>query len=207
MFKLFDLKDLRYVVLILIGLYGMHLYKTNQYLKEDNKRVAENYKQQTRLDSLRYAQKKLSKQEIQDYLNYQNKDLKQKLINSNVKLSRIEKIINQKFSFNDTIHKRKSVSPIIQSVRNYKPLSIPFIDKGKCLTIGGEIQYDGKDSLHLSIDKREFKGEFNYIASWERKPHRWFFGIKTRLFGKKIPKVTITNTCGESKTLIIDKTK
>ncbi len=207
LFKIFGLKDLRYVFLIGIALYGMKLYKDNQILKKDNARVVENYRQQSRLDSLQYAQKVLDKKEISDYLTYQNKGLKSQLQKSNVKLNRIEKIISQKYKFKDTLSKRKSISPIINSIRTAQPSLIPFYEKGKCFSVGGNIVYDGKDSLKLEINKREFNNNFNYVSSWERKPHRWIFGIKTRLFGKKISKVNIFNDCGTSKTLIIEKKK
>lgn len=207
MTKLFDIKDLRYVVLIAIAIYGVMLYKDNQSLKNDNKRIAENYKQQQRLDSVNYAQKVLNRKEIEEYLTYQNQDLKKQLRSNNIKLNRIEKIMSQKYKFKDTTTQRKNISPIVKSVRNTKPISIPFHEKGKCFTVGGIIKYDGKDSLKLEINKREFNNNFNYVSSWERKPHRWLFGIKTRLFGKKVGKVTILNDCGTSETIIIDKKK
>lgn len=205
--KFFDIKDLRYVVLIGIAIYGAMLYKDNQSLKNDNKRIAENYKQQQRLDSVNYAQKVLDKKEIEDYLTYQNQDLKSQLRSSNIKLNRIEKIINQKFRFQDTIAKRKNISSVVSGIKKAQAITVPFYEKGKCFSVGGTINYDGKDSLKLEINKREFNNNFNYISSWERKPHRWLFGIKTRLFGKKTGKVTILNDCGTSKTIIIDKKK
>lgn len=207
MIKLFDIKDFRYVILIAIAMYGMHLYKENNRLKIDNNRISENYKQQSRLDSLNYAQKILDKKEIEDYLNFQNTELKSQLRSQGIKLRRIEKLIVQKHVFKDTIKKVKSISPIIASIQENKPDSISFKESGKCFSIGGKVVYDGKDSLGVHITNREYKNNYSYTGTWERKPHRWLFGIKTRLFGKKVSKVTINSDCGETETLIIDKKK
>lgn len=201
---MFGLKDIRYVLLILL-LAGMgYIYTDWREKIRELERVNLNQANIIRLDSLKIAEVSLDKKEIQEYLTFENKDLKRRLVNNNIKLNRIEKIVSQKFKFVDTAKRLASLSPMINNIRSGEPSKIPFEEKGKCFSIGGNIIYDGLDSLNLEINKRIYEDNLNNVTTWERKPHRWLFGIKTNWWGKRIGKVEVFNDCGVIETFIID---
>ena len=201
---MFSIKDIRYILLIVFLAGVGYMYVDWRETIRELKRVNKNQTQQIRLDSLKIAEVSFDKKEMEDYLTFENKDLKRKLINNDIKLNRIERIVSQKFRFKDTTSRLSSLSPMINNIRSGKPSKIPFEEKGKCFSIGGNIVYDGLDSLNLQINKRVYQDNLNNVTTWERKPHRWLFGIKTKIFGKKVGKVKVFNDCGVVETFIID---
>jgi len=207
LFKIFDIKDVRYLLFIAIIIGAGYVYTDWQEKIQELKRVNENQAAKIKLDSLKIAEVTYNKQEIEDYLTFENKDLKQKLLNNNIKLNRIEKIVTQKFQFRDTVKKITSLNPMVQSIRAGKPHTIPFIEKGKCFTVGGNIVYNGADSLDLQITERGYRDKLNNVTTWKRSTTRWLFGFKSTLFGHPIAKVNIFNDCGTIETLTIEAKK
>jgi hypothetical protein len=78
-------------------------YKDYTFQKSENKRQTENANQLRKSDSLRFTTQILSEKEVKDYLQFQNSDLKKKLVNAGIKESRIETIISQTLKYRDTI--------------------------------------------------------------------------------------------------------
>ncbi len=179
------LKNIKLIaILVLVGI-AVWFYKDYQYQKEENIRQTENSSQLRKADSLRFASQILSLNEIKDYLEYQNSDLKNNLIKDGIKVNRIKEIVSTKYNYKDTIIK--------------KYISGPFIDSTKCLTIKGFV-----DSSGVTITDRQFTNKTDAVAYWERR--QWnFLGIKTRFLGKKQMTAKVYNECGDSKTININK--
>ena len=93
---------------------------------------------------------------------------------------------------------------LVKYLSALKPFKIPFQDKTECFWIKGEFEYNG-EKYTININEREYNDTINHVTSWSRQKHRWLFGIKTGLFGKKITKVKLFNNCGYSDVIIINK--
>ena len=191
-----------YLIVILTGI-AIWLYKDYTFQKAENKRQTENIRQIQLQDSLKYAQLEYSKHEIENYLNYQNQELKAALANHKIKLKNIQRIVSQELQYKDTTNKTTSLNPIVNAIRHNKPIKFPIKDSTNCLTITGHLAYEA-DSLTLNITERNFKNKTDIVAHLERRQWK-FLGIKTRFLGKKQAVIKTFDECGNSKTLIIDK--
>lgn len=180
-------------------------YKDYQFQKLENARQTENASQLRKSDSLRYINQILSKDEFTEYLEYQNSDLKKKLIEAGVKTSRIESIVSQTLKYRDTTHKETDVSGLVEAIKNSVPKEQFWSDTTKCMSVSGIVSYNGQN-LKVVVDDRQFHNKSDAVAYWERR--EWsFLGIKTRLFGKKEFTSKSFDECGETKTLKIEKKK
>jgi len=179
------LKNLKLIAILLLVIVAVWFYKDYQYQKSENIRQTENNSQLRKADSLKFASQILSLNEVKDYLEYENKDLKNNLAKDGIKTNRIKEIVSTKYTFKDTIIK--------------KYISGPFVDSTKCLTIKGFV-----DSSGVTITDRQFTNKTDAVAYWER--NQWkFLGIKTRFLGKKQMTAKVYDQCGESKTIKIEK--
>lgn len=179
------LKNIRLIGILLLVIAVIWFYKDYQYQKSENIRQTENNSQLRKADSLNFASQILSLNEVKDYLEYENKDLKNNLAKDGIKTNRIKEIVSTKYNYKDTI------------IKKYIPG--PFIDSTKCLTIKGFV-----DSSGVTITERKFTNKTDAVAYWERK--QWnFLGIKTRFLGKKQMTAKVYDECGESKTIKIEK--
>lgn len=179
------LKNIRIIFIMLLIAIGIWLYKDYQFQKSENIRQAENSRQTRISDSLHFSSQILNANEIKEYLEYQNSDLKKKLSNAGIKESRIKEITTINYVYKDT---------------TYKEYKGNFIDSTKCLTIKGVVNPNGT----VSIIDRQFKNKTSAVAYWER--NQWsFLGIKTRFLGKKQMTAKIFDNCGESKIINIEK--
>lgn len=179
------LKNLKTLFIILLAGFAIWIYKDYEFQKKENARQTENNRQTRISDSLRFSSQILNANELKDYLQYENSDLKNKLANAGIKTNRIEKITNNNYNYKDSVN------------RNFKG---KFIDSTKCLVIKGTVNDNGT----VSITDRQFHNKSSAVAYWERK--EWsFLGFKTRFLGKKQMTAKVFDECGESEIINIEK--
>lgn len=179
------LKNIKFLIFLILVIAVVWLWKDYEFQKKENIRQSENMRQSIISDSLKFSSQNMTANEIKEYLEYQNKDLKELLAKDKIKSNRIKEIVSTEYHYKDTIIK--------------KYIYGPFIDSTKCLVIKGYV-----DSLGVTITNRQFKNKSNAIAYWERR--QWnFLGIKTRFLGKKQMTAKVYNECGESETININK--
>lgn len=203
MFSQFTLHNFK-TILIIIGIgVGIWFYKDYQFQKEENIRQTENASQLRKADSLHYASQLLNKEEIKDYLQYDNKDLGNKLTANKVNYNRIESIVSQTLKYRDTTKKQYDVSKIIEAIKKGIPTKTNFLDTTKCQTNKGYVEFKN-DSLKVVFTEKTFQNKSDAVAFWERK--QWsFLGIKTRFLGKKQFTAKTYDQCGKSVTMKIEK--
>ena len=201
--NLFRLENLKAIAIVfLIGL-AIWFYKDYQFQKTENVRQTENNKQLRKYDSLKFASQTYTTDELQEFLDFQRKDLKQYLDKNKVSVKRIERIITQKLNYLDTVNRSQNLQPILDAIKNNQNLKVPVIDSTDCLIIRGWVVFEN-DSLSLNITDRQFTNVTDVVSYWER--NQWkLLGIKTRLFGRKKATVIIKDKCGKTRTFLIDK--
>ena len=178
-------KNIKLIAILLLVVVAVWFYKDYQYQKSENLRQTENNNQLRKADSLRFASQILTLNEMKDYLQYQNSDLKNNLAKDGIKTNRIKEIISNTYNYKDTL------------IKKYIPG--PFIDSTKCLTIKGFV-----DSSGVTITDRQFYNKTDAVAYWQRR--EWnFLGIKSRFLGKKQMTAKVYDQCGESKIIKIEK--
>lgn len=201
-FKIENLKIYLTVALIILAVW---FYKSWQFRGEEMVRQSQNVEQLRKYDSLRYATQTYSKQELDEYLEYQRKDLQVFLKDNRINTRRIEQIITQKLEYRDTAVRNQDLSPILKAIKENRDMKVPIIDSTDCLIVKGYVIFEN-DTLSLDITDRQFTNTSDVISYWER--NKWsFLGIKTRLFGRKVATVIIKDECGRSQTFVIDKRK
>jgi hypothetical protein len=179
------LKNIKLIAILILAIAVVWFWKDYQYQKSENIRQTENNSQLRKVDSLHFASQILTLNEIKDYLEYDNSDLKNKLAKDGIKTNRIKEIVSNTYNYKDTI------------IKKYIPG--PFIDSTKCLTIKGFV-----DSSGVTITNRQFHNKTDAVAFWERR--QWsFLGIKTRFLGKKQMTAKVYDECGESQIINIEK--
>jgi hypothetical protein len=180
------IKNIKLILIVAIVGYVVWLRKDNEILKSKNDIQSENISQLRKADSLRFCTQNLSDKEAKEYLEYENKDLKNKLAKAGIKSDRIKEIISTNYFYRDSIQKKYYAGR--------------FIDSTKCLVIKGEIDTNGV----VTISDRQFKNKMDAVAFWERK--QWnFLGIKTRFMGKKQVTAKVFDDCGNSTVIQIKK--
>jgi hypothetical protein len=191
-------------ILIIAGIsLAIWFYKDWQFQTSENKRQSENIRQIRLSDSLRFSSQILNANEIKEYLEYQNTDLKNKLLNDGIKLNRIERIVSTNYHYRDTVKRETDITGLVDAIKSSIPKSQEWIDTSKCQTTKGKVSFDGQ-KLKVEVTEREFKNKSDAVAYWERK--QWsFLGMKTRFLGKKQFTAKMYDECGESKTLKIEK--
>lgn len=175
-------------ILIIAGIsLAIWFYKDYQFQKLENIRQTENNRQMRISDSLHYSAQILNANELKDYLQYDNSDLKNKLSEAGIKTNRIKEIISTNYVYKDT---------------TYREFKGSFTDSTKCLTIKGVVNDNGT----VSITDRQFHNKMNAVAYWERR--EWsLLGIKTRFLGKKQMTAKVFDECGESQVVKIEMKK
>lgn len=197
------LKNLRTIFIVVLICAAIWIYKDWRFQIAENIRQTENNSQNRKYDSLRFTSQSLTKEEIKEYLQYQNPSLQKKIENNNIKLNRIESIVSNLYKFKDTAKQETDVSGLISAIKSSIPKSQTWIDSTKCLTTKGTVSFDGQ-KLKVIVNDREFKNKSDGVAYWQRK--EWsLFGIKTRFLGKKEFTAKQFDECGESKTMKIEK--
>jgi hypothetical protein len=199
------LKNIRIIFIVLLIAAAIWIYKDWRFQIAENIRQTENNSQQRKYDSLRFTSQSLTKDEIKEYLQYQNPDLQKKLENSNIKLNRIESIVSNIYKFKDTAKQETDVTGLVAAIKNSIPKSQSWTDSTKCLTTKGTVSFDGQ-KLKVIVSDREFKNKSDGVAYWQRKEWK-LLGIKTRFLGKKEFTAKQFDECGESKIMKIEKKK
>lgn len=180
-------------------------YKDYTFQKSENERQSENASQLRKSETLSFTTQILNEKEMNDYLKYQNSDLKKKLDNAGIKASRIESIVSNSYKYQDTIKRETDVSGLVDAIKNSIPKSQSWSDTTKCMTINGVASFDGQKLKVVVID-REFNNKSDAVAYWERR--EWsFLGIKTSFLGKKQFTSKVFDECGESRIMKIEKKK
>ena len=179
------IKNIKLLGIAALIIWGVWIYKDYEFQKAENDRLSENAEQLRKADSLRFSTQILNANELKQYFQYENADLKNKLLNAGIKTDRIKEIVTVKYNYKDTLIKKYPVGP--------------FVDSSKCLVIRGYV-----DSSGVVIKDRQFKNKMDAVAYWQRR--QWsFLGIKTRLLGKKEMTAKVFDECGESKVIKIEK--
>lgn len=191
-------------LILLIGL-TIWFYKDYEFQKIENIRQTENIRQIRMMDSLKYHTQILNSEEIKSYLEWENKDLRNKLSRDKINQSRIESIISSKLSYIDTTKNRIDLSDLKKAILEENPLEKEIVDSTDCMTIRGKIKFDGED-LSLRIDERKFKNKSDAVVYWERKKWKFLF-IRSRIFGKKQFTQKIYDDCGNTQMVKIEKKK
>jgi len=186
--------------------------KSHFFIKSENTRLQENEKQLL-LDKetfMRTYQAPLN--EFANYLNNIAPEMQGQLDSMNIKLKNIQKITIQKIKYIDTTTRKTDLDTIITVIENGinflpgKALTVPIVDVSPCLIVRGSVDYDG-ESLELNITDRQFKSINEVVSHLERRKWKILGIIPTRLFGKRELKVTVLNSCGESETTVLIKSK
>lgn len=130
--------------------------------------------------------------------------INEKLVEADIKLRQVTRIVSTTVTTRDTIINKISLDSLAEKLSSLKPFKLPFAELSDCFFIRGEFAFDGQ-SYEINLLEKKYTDTLTHVSSWERKKHRWLFGIKTGLFGKKVGKLTLFNNCGESKIIILDK--
>jgi len=199
------LKNIKLIATAILIMAVVWFYKDYQFQKKENQRQTENASQQRKSDSLRFTSQILTVNEIKDYLQYENSDLKNKLADAGIKESWIESIVSNAYRYKNTDKQETDVTGIVDAIKNSIPKEQAWTDSTKCLKINGTVSFDGQ-KLKVIVNDREFKNKSDGVAYWQRR--KWnFLGIKTRFLGKKEFTAIQFDECGESKTMKIEKKK
>lgn len=181
------IKNIRLIFIVGLCIGIVWMYKDYQHQKSENIRQTENISQLRKADSLRFCAQIMTADELKQYLEYQNTDLKNQLLKAGIKENRIKEIVSTKYQFKDTLIKKYAVGP--------------FVDSSKCLVIRGYV-----DSSGVVIKDRQFKNKMDAVAYWQRREWK-FLGIKTRWLGRKEMTAKVFDECGESRVIRIEKQK
>jgi hypothetical protein len=197
------IQNIRTIIIIAGIILAVWFYKEYQFQLSENKRQSENMHQTRIADSLRFSSQNLTADEIKEYLQYQNSELKNKLAKEGIKLNRIESIVSANYRYRDTIKRETDITGLVEAIKNSIPNNQPWSDTTKCQTIKGIVSFDGQ-KLKVVVNDREFKNKSDAVAYWERKQWK-FLGIKTRFLGKKQFTSKVFDECGQSQILKIEK--
>lgn len=200
--KLLTIGNIKIYLIVAILGATVWFYKDWKFQKAENIRQSENVRQLRLMDSLKYASQTYTKKELQEYLDYNRKDLSDFLKEQKINNRRIERIITQTLKYRDTSKNTVNLQPILDAIENNTNGKVPVIDSTACLIIKGYVLFEG-DSLSLNITDREFKNKSDVISYWQRNQKNLF----TRMFGKKETTIIIKDDCGNTETFIIETKK
>lgn len=198
------LKHWLIIALVLTILLSLFLWNRLQHQKFETKRQKQNYTELRDLSDKKIATLTLSsKTELKDYIN-SNSDLKTLLEKQQkehrIKLKQLNKIIYQQQIYIDTTATDQNVTEIVKYIKQDIPFEKEWTDSTACLLLKGKLIYNN-DSLKNKIVYKKFTNEMLLTGHWQRPQKNWF----TRNFGKRYATSTVTNSCGESKTIVINK--
>ncbi len=199
------LKYIKYIGIAVLLMAIIWFYKDYEYQKAENIRQTENASQLRKSDSLHFTSQILTSNELKDYLEYDNKDLKNKFANAKININRIESLVSSYYKYRDTSRQETDVTGLVAAIKNSIPKEQSWTDTTKCMTTKGIVSFDGQ-KLKVVVNDREFKNKSDAVVYWERR--QWsFLGIETRLFGRKEFTSNSFDECGESKTMKLEKKK
>lgn len=203
--SLLRVENLKIFIIVGLVITGVWFYKDYQHQKSENKRQSENMEQIRKLDSFRFASVTYTENELNEYFEFQRKDLKKFLDKNKISTKRIERIITQRLKYRDTVNRSQNLQPILDAIKKNQNIRVPVIDSTDCLIIKGWVVFEN-DSLSLNITDRKFTNVTDVISYWER--NQWkLLGVKTRLFGRKKATVIVKDKCGKTRTFEVVKKK
>jgi len=193
--------------LIVIGIItAVWFYKDYKFQKSENTRQTENNAQLRKSDSLKYASQIYNKKEMQEYLDYNRKDLTNFLKEHKIATKKLQRIITQELKYRDTTTATVNLQPILDAIKAKQNIKVPVIDSTACMIIKGFVVFEN-DTLSLNITDRQFKNTSDVISYWERNQWKLLGLIKTRLFGRKETTIIIKDDCGRTQTFVIEAKK
>lgn len=202
--SIFNINNLKTIIIVSSIIVAVIFYKDYKFQIQENERQSNNISQLRKLDSFRFASQVYTKQELDQYLEYNRKDLQDYLKQNDIKLNRIEKIITQQIQYQDTINRVADLKPILDAIKKNTNKRVPVVDSTKCLIVKGFVVYEN-DTLSLNITDRKFKNITDVVSYWEREKYSFLGLWRWRLFGRKIATVITKDDCGKSQTITIDK--
>jgi len=139
------------------------------------------------------------------------KNIKSKLEQQNVKLSRIDRLVVTQLNSVDTTYNKivlDSIGKMITWIKQSEKerVQIPFQDKSTCFEFKANLVFEDGQTYVEVID-RKYNDTLVHVSTWERNQWKLFGLIPTRFLGKKISTVEISNNCGFSKVFVIDNKK
>tara|TARA_R110000764_G_C10826527_1_gene362315 strand:- start:53 stop:652 length:600 start_codon:yes stop_codon:yes gene_type:complete len=199
------MKQISYIAIVL-ALVGM-FFIGRQYANaiSENERLRQNLSEINRENTELATALTVNKKELRELLQNKFPELEAKLDSLKIRSNTIEKIVVQKTFYKDTAVNNTDLKPILDAIQKKAKIITPFVDSTACLVVKGYVEYNG-EKLNLAITNREFKSISEAVSHLERKQWKFWF-IKSRLFGRKELKVTVFNSCGENKTIIVNKKK
>ena len=181
------IKNIKLLLGVVLIVFVTWIYKDYKFQKLENCRLSQNAESLRKADSLRFSAQILNANELKQHFEYENTDLKNKLLKAGIKTDRIKEIVTVKYNYKDTLIKKYSIGP--------------FVDSSKCLIIKGYV-----DSLGVTIQDRQFKNKMDAVAYSQRR--EWnFLGFKTRFLGKKEMTAKVFDECGNSQVIKIEQVK
>lgn len=197
------------LIAILIGA-GMWFFTSWQHRGEEMKRQKSNYENLLKETKTAFSEYKFKTEELEDYLKSNKNQLKglgDKLDAVGIKLRKIEKISSTTIVIKDSTVNTvilDSINSLLSKLEQNKDGKIvyPIEDKTDCFEFKAKVIFHDGTISHQVLE-RTAKDTINYVTHWERKKHRWIFGIKTGFLGKKIHEITVFNNCGFSKTIVV----
>ena len=200
------IENLKTILIIAASIAAVWVFKDLEYQKAENIRQSENNRQIRMMDSLNFAQIRLTDKEIQEQLEYNNKSLLANLKEDKIEIRRLQRIVTQKQTYKDTSKVKTEFKGLAKAVVEGTPLTLPIMDSTNCWIMKGVIEFDGED-IFFEVTDREFKNVTDLVTFWERRQWKFLGIIKTRFLGKKQITVKVYNTCGQTETFIIENKK
>lgn len=177
----------------LVSMYLLLVYQTNE-----KNRINDNYQSYVQEHSTNTLELSLTRKELKEYLEKNREELLDSFKKLNIKPKQIERIITNTISYRDTTGTEINLDSILNSIKQNKPVTLPFNEGNECMKISGFVSYKN-DSLSLKITEKTYNDTIDIVRHWKRKKILFF------RIGKKEYKDTILNKCGEIHTSIIER--
>ena len=201
--QLLNINNLKTYLIIAGIVVAVWFYKDYQFQKSENIRQTENNTQLRKYDSLKYASQTYTKKEMQEYLDYNRKDLTSFLEEHKIATRKLQRIITQELKYRDTTTSTVNLQPILDAIKSKQNIKVPVIDSTACMIIKGFVVFEN-DTLSLNITDRQFKNTSDVISYWERNQWKLLGLIPTHLFGRKQTTIIIKDDCGRTQTFIVE---
>ena len=198
---------LQYIlILTIIAMAGTMavIWDKMMFHKYESTRKGDNYTAMQNLNKEKTAHLEFrSTREIEDYVESEA-ELKALLDKTELKLKRANTIIYQKQKYIDNELRATDVTDMVASIKNNLYAKEEWRDSTECLVIDGNVEF--KDSkLNVNVTGRDYDNSLAIVSTWDRVPNTWV--AKVLGLGRKVPTVIASSKCGDSKTVIIERTK
>ncbi|UYW02132.1 hypothetical protein K5I29_04320 [Flavobacterium agricola] len=190
-------------LIIIVGIFALiasltYTCKRLEKSQAEVSRLSENAKQKLHADSLKFSSEILKRAEFEEYLEYQNKELKRLLAKEKINTRKVERVIITETEYIDRDTSIVNLDSIKKSILANLPTKQNFELIDSCSTIKGHVGFDGT-VLDLKITEKQFNNKIDVVLYKQRRQWK-FLGIKTRLFGKREVTARVFDQCGQSST-------